>query len=513
MLLRALVATSEAVAGTRSRSEKVVHLAACLAALAPEEQALGAELLAGQLPERLGIGQAALGEVARTAPAAEATLTLGDVGRVFEELRTIAGRGSARARATCLGALFARASAEEQRFLAQLLAGGLRQGAALGLVVDAVARASGAALEGVRRALAVSGELGAVAHAALSGGPASLDAFRLTLFRPLLPMLAQPAADVGAALAELGEAAFEWKLDGARVQVHKDGEEVRVFTRRLNEVGEMLPELIETVRALPARSLVLDGEAIALRPDGRPEPFQVTMRRFGRRLDVAGRRKELPLSSFFFDCLHLDGDDLIARSTAERFTALRSVVPETLGVPRLVTGAAEVAEAFYDAALAAGHEGLMAKSLVAPYEAGARGGAWQKLKTAHTLDLVVLGAEWGSGRRRGWLSNLHLGARDPASGGFVMLGKTFKGLTDATLAWQTRELLAREVARDAHTVFVRPGLVVEIALSGVQTSPHYPAGLALRFARVRAYRPDKRPEEADTLDAVRRLHDAGSDRS
>jgi DNA ligase-1 len=312
-------------------------------------------------------------------------------------------------------------------------------------------------------------------------------------------------------LAELGEAALEWKLDGARVQVHKDGDGVRVFTRRLNEVGDGLPELIEAVRALPVRSAVLDGEAIALRPDGRPEPFQVTMRRFGRRLDVERLRRELPLSVLFFDCLHLDGEDLLARPTRDRFAALATAAPEPLRVPRLVTAEPEAAEAFLDAALSAGHEGLMAKSLDAPYDAGGRGGAWRKIKVAHTLDLVVLAAEWGSGRRRGWLSNLHLGARDPASGGFAMLGKTFKGLTDALLAWQTRELLAREIGRDETTVYVRPELVVEIALSGVQSSPHYPAGLALRFARVRRYRPDKRAEDADSVDAVRALH-AGAER-
>jgi len=509
MQLRELVATSEAVAATRSRTEKVARLAACLAALAPPEIALGASVLAGRLPERLGVGPAALAAAAHTAPAPVPVLELGELARALAELAALAGRGSARARAERLAALYARATRQEQAFLAQLLAGGVRQGAAGGLLVDALARAAGAPVEAVRRALAVSGDLGAVALAALGHGAAALDDFRLTLFQPLLPMLAQPMDAAAAALAGLEEAALEWKLDGARIQVHKDGGEVRVFSRRLNEVSEAVPELIEAVRALPARRLVLDGETIALRPDGRPEPFQVTMRRFGRRLDVERLRAALPLSPFFFDCLHLDGEDLLARTTAERFAALAEVVPERLRVPRLVTGAIERAEAFLAVALAAGHEGLMAKSLVAPYEAGARGGAWRKLKTSHTLDLVVLAAEWGSGRRRGWLSNLHLGARDPARGGFVMLGKTFKGLTDAVLDWQTRELLARELARDAMTVYVRPELVVGIAFAGVQTGPHYPAGLALRFARVRAYRPDKRAEEADTIDTVRAIHAAG----
>jgi DNA ligase-1 len=509
--LRELVGCSEAVAATRSRTDKVARLAACLGALAPEEVAFGMAALSGLPPERLGVGPAALREAANVAAAAEPTLTLGEVAGALAALGALGGRGSARARAERLAALFARATREEQRFLAGWLAGGLRQGAAQGLVLEALARAGGATADAVRRAVALAGALAPVAEALLGGGPGArggadaLARFELQLFRPLRPMLAQPADDVAAVLAALGEAALEWKLDGARVQVHKAGDEVRVFSRRMNEVGDSLPEVIEAVRALPVRSAVLDGEAIALRPDGAPQPFQVTMRRFGRRQDDPALRRALPLSVFFFDCLHLDGDDLTPLEARERHAALVRAAPPALRVPRLVTADREAAEAFLDAALAAGHEGVMAKSLVAPYEAGERGGAWRKLKVAHTLDLVVLAAEWGSGRRRGWLSNLHLGARDPG-GGFVMLGKTFKGLTDRALAWQTRELLAREVARDATTVFVRPELVVEIALSGVQSSPHYPAGLALRFARVRRYRPDKHPEDADTIAAVRALH-------
>jgi DNA ligase-1 len=503
--LRELVGCSEAVAATRSRTDKVARLAACLAALAPEEVPFAVAALSGTPPERLGVGPAAIREAARAPAAEEATLGLAETARALAEIGALGGRGSARERATRLAALFARATAEEQRFLASWLAGGLRQGAAQGLLLEALARACGASADAVRRAAALAGALAPVAEAVLTGGAGALARFELELFRPLRPMLAQPADDAAAALAELGEAALEWKLDGARVQVHKAGDEVRVFTRRMNEVGDALPELIEAVRALPARSVVLDGEAIALRSDGAPLPFQVTMRRFGRRLDVESLRQELPLSAFFFDCLHLDGDDLTLLPTRDRHAALARVVPPPLQVPRLVTADREAAEAFLDAALSAGHEGVMVKSLVAPYDAGGRGGAWRKLKVAHTLDLVVLAAEWGSGRRRGWLSNLHLGARDPG-GGFVMLGKTFKGLTDATLAWQTRELLAREVARDESTVYVRPELVVEIALSGVQTSPHYPAGMALRFARVRRYRQDKSPQDADTVDAVRALH-------
>jgi DNA ligase-1 len=319
-------------------------------------------------------------------------------------------------------------------------------------------------------------------------------------------MLAQPADDVADALGTLGPAAFEYKLDGARIQVHKGGDEVRVFSRRLNEVTGAVPEIVEAARGLPLREAILDGEAIALRTDGWPQPFQTTMRRFGRKLDVAEMRKSLPLESFFFDVLALDGVPLIDRPGKERIAALVAALPEPLRIPRIVTDRPAEAEAFVGKALAAGHEGVMAKSLHAPYEAGARGKSWLKVKSATTLDLVVLAAEWGNGRRQGWLSNLHLGARDPAHGGFVMLGKTFKGLTDQMLTWQTEQFLAREIARDRYTVYVRPELVVEIAFNDLQASPHYPGGLALRFARVKAYRPDKRPEEADTIDTVRAIY-------
>jgi DNA ligase 1 len=324
--------------------------------------------------------------------------------------------------------------------------------------------------------------------------------------QPVLPMLAQPAEDVAAVLAELGTALFEWKLDGARVQVHKAGDDIRVFTRNLNDVTAAVPEVAVALKNVSA-SLILDGEAIALRADGRPHPFQVTMSRFSRKLDVEAIRAELPLSLFFFDCLLRDGEPMVDRGAGERHDILREVLPPNLVTPSLVTSHLEQAKSFYDAAMARGHEGLMAKALDAPYQAGRRGAGWLKLKRAHTLELVVIGVEWGSGRRRGWLSNLHLGARDPRSGGFVMLGKTFKGLTDQTLEWQTRELLAREIRRDEWTVYVRPELVVEIAFNDVQQSPHYPAGMALRFARVKGYRPDKRPEEADTIDTVRAIYE------
>ena len=326
------------------------------------------------------------------------------------------------------------------------------------------------------------------------------------LMQPVQPMLAQPAEDIADALAQLGQAAFEWKLDGARIQAHKDGQEVRVFTRRLNDVTAAVPEVVGAVKGLPLDSAILDGEAIALRPDGSPQPFQITMRRFGRKLEVARLQAELPLHCLFFDALALDGDELIDRPNRERAGALAGVLPPELLVPRLVTGQEAEAEAFVKGALAKGHEGAVAKALEAPYAAGRRGAGWLKVKQAHTLDLVVLAAEWGNGRRQGWLSNLHLGARDPDAGGFVMLGKTFKGLTDELLAWQTEQFLARAIARDRQTVHVRPELVVEIAFNDIQASPHYPGGLALRFARVKAYRPDKRAEEADTIATVRAIH-------
>ena len=352
----------------------------------------------------------------------------------------------------------------------------------------------------------MAGDIGVVARAALTEGRAGLDRFAIQLFRPVKPMLAQPADNVEDALATLGRAALEYKLDGARIQAHKAEGEIRVFSRRLNDVTGAVPEIVEAVQSLPAREAILDGEAIALRPNGRPQPFQITMRRFGRKLDVGAMRKALPLDSFFFDALMLDGANLLDLPAEERFAALREALPASLLVPRTVTDRPDEAAAFVGQALAAGHEGVMAKALQAPYQAGARGKSWLKVKAATTLDLVVLAAEWGSGRRQGWLSNLHLGARDPA-GSFVMLGKTFKGLTDEMLAWQTEQFLAREVARDRYTVYVRPELVVEIAFNDLQASPRYPGGLALRFARVKGYRPDKSPDDADTIDTVRAIYD------
>ena len=345
-----------------------------------------------------------------------------------------------------------------------------------------------------------------IARAALTEGAPGLARFAIELHRPVQPMLAQPARDLDDALGTLGTAALEWKLDGARVQVHKCGADVRVYTRNLNDVTAAVPEIVEAVAALPARALVLDGEAIALAPGGAPKPFQETMRRFGRKLNVAQLRAELPLAAYFFDCLRRDDEPLVDAPAHARFDALAASLPPALVVPRLVTSDAAAAQRFYADALARGHEGVMAKALDAPYEAGNRGASWLKVKRTRSLDLVVLAAEWGHGRRSGWLSNLHLGARDPGTGGFVMLGKTFKGLTDELLRWQTRELLARELARDATTVDVRPELVVEIEFNDLQHSPHYPGGLALRFARVKGYRPDKLASDADTIETVRALY-------
>ncbi|HEX5659469.1 MAG TPA: ATP-dependent DNA ligase, partial [Polyangiales bacterium] len=395
---------------------------------------------------------------------------------------------------------------DEQSFLIRLMLGELRQGALESLLLDAIASASDTLAPSVRRAQMLSGNLREVVEVAFTRGEQGLGEFDLTLFRPLQPMLAEPSPDPADAIERLGRAVLELKLDGARVQVHRLDEQVKVYTRSLNEVTYAVPELVELVKALPARELVLDGEVIALRADGSPLPFQETMRRFGRKLDVATLQQTLPLSTFFFDCLHLDGESLLNAPTEARIAAMSRVVPLANQPTRIVTGELAEAEAFFQDALDRGHEGVMAKALDAPYFAGSRGASWLKLKQAHTFDLVVLAAEWGSGRRQGWLSNLHLGARDEENGGFVMLGKTFKGLTDELLRWQTEQLLARETQRDDYTVYVRPELVVEIALNDVQTSPHYPAGLALRFARVKRYRPDKSASEADTLTQLRALH-------
>jgi len=504
MLLQRIVQASREVAAVSSRLAKIDRLAALLREAAPDEIGVAILYLSGAVRQaKPGVGWAAL-QRARVDPAAAPGLRLLEVDEILGRLAATSGKGSAAARGALLQSLFARATAEEQDFLVRLLTGELRQGALEGIMVEAVAKVAGLPPKDVRRAAMLAGDLGEVARTALAEGAAGLARHVVEVFRPIRPMLAGTTTGVAEALARHGTAAFESKLDGARVQVHKRGEEVRVFSRLMNDVTVAVPEVVEAARGLPFEEAILDGEAISLDAAGRPRPFQSTMRRFGRRLAVEEFRGELPLDVFFFDLLEADGAPLVAEPYARRYEALAARVPEARRPPRLVTGDAAAAQAFFDAAIRAGHEGLVAKGLDAPYEAGARGAAWLKIKQADTLDLVVLAAEWGHGRRKGWLSNLHLGARDPA-GGFVMLGKTFKGMTDALLAWQTKRLLELEERREGITVFVRPELVVEVAFNGLQASPLYPAGLALRFARVVRYRDDKRPGEADTIDTVQRI--------
>ncbi|MEO8018357.1 MAG: ATP-dependent DNA ligase [Pseudomonadota bacterium] len=505
-LLANVVATSAQVADSSARSAKTRLLADCLRALDVGELEIAVLYLSGEIRQgRIGIGPSALRASAETA-AATPSLAVLEVDRALEQLAAISGSGSSASRATALRELFARATKQEQEFLLRLLAADLRQGALAGVMVEAIAKATHVPVAEVRRAAMYESNLGAIAHAAMVTGAPGLAQFQLKVMTPVDPMLAQTAKDVDEALDTLeGEIAFEWKMDGARIQVHKQGDLVRIFTRGLNEVTAAIPEIAEQARLLQADELVLDGEAIAFAPTGRPHAFQTTMRRFGRKQDVARLQQELPIRAFYFDCLWRDRVSLVERPTRERFDVLSQVAPGALLIPRLVTQSREAAGAFYDAAMAQGHEGLMAKSLDAPYEAGNRGASWLKIKRAHTLDLVVLAAEWGHGRRHGKLSNLHLGAFDAGTQQFVMLGKTFKGLTDAMLEWQTREFLARETHHDQGTVYVRPEIVVEIAFSDLQASPRYPGGLALRLARVKRYRSDKRVAEADTIETVRKI--------
>jgi DNA ligase-1 len=505
--LAQLVALVERVRATSKKGEKVALIAGLLRPTRGREAELLALYLSGSLPQgRIGIGHRTLQGAWQPGPGSGLPLTLLELDGALESFAADAGAGSSERRARRLRELFQRTDEGGRRFLGELLLGELRQGALEGLVLEAVAKASGIPASDVRQAAMFAGSVGEVARAALEDGAPALARFSLRLLSPVAPMLASPAGDVEEALERLGEAAFEYKLDGARIQLHRAGDQVRVFTRQLQDVTERVPELAEWARALPARELVLEGEAIALRADGRPQPFQLTMRRLGRSKDVEKARREMPLSWFFFDCLFLEGEGpLVGAAYAERAARLARSVPREALLPRLVTGDAVQAEAFLRRALAEGHEGLMAKALAAPYVAGQRGFHWMKLKTAHTLDLVVLAVEWGSGRRQGWLSNLHLGARDAESGRFVMLGKTFKGLTDEMLRWQTERLLTLESRRDEWVVHVWPQLVVEVAFSDVQESPRYPAGLALRFARVKRHRPDKPASEADTLQTVRAI--------
>lgn len=505
MLLSKLVETSNRIANTSRRLEKADLLAGLLKQLSPEEVEIAVAFLSGGARQgRIGIGYATLRDVSGS-PAQAPALEIAEVDRTLAEYAAVKGRGSEERRRDILKALFGRATADEQHFLTRLLVGELRQGALEGIMLDALAKASGIPLERIRRAAMLAGSTTAVARPLMEGGENALKQFDVQLFRPVQPMLAQTAEDVGEALGELGEAALEYKFDGARVQVHKSGDDVLVFSRRMNDVTGAVPEIVSAVRGLPARDLILDGEVLSLDAQGRPQPFQVSMRRFGRKLDVDRMLEELPMSQFWFDLLYLNGGSLIDETQATRFAELSKLAPEQTLVPHVVTGDARAAEEFLHGALEQGHEGIMAKARNAGYQAGARGQSWLKIKQARTLDLVVLAAEWGNGRRQGWLSNLHLGARHTVKGGFAMLGKTFKGMTDEMLGWQTQQLLKLEISRDRYTVYVEPKLVVEIAFNEIQVSTRYASGLALRFARVKRYRPDKSAADADTFETVQKL--------
>jgi DNA ligase-1 len=501
----AIVATSEAVARTSARLEKIAALAELLRQVEPADIETAVAFLSGTTVQgRVGVGYAGIASASDVAPAEDASLTIGDVARVFASVAAMSGAGSAAARQRELRALFSRATAREHDFLRRLVFGELRQGAVEGVLTEAIARAAGLVGARVRRAAMITGDLGHVARLALTEGGDALDRLSVQLMRPVQPMLAESADSIDAALADVDDATIEFKIDGARAQVHKDGDDVRIFTRALNDVTASAPEVVSLVRALPAKQMILDGEIVALQPNGSLHPFQVTMRRFGRTVGVDAARAALPLTPFFFDVLYEDGTALVDEPLDRRVERLTSLAGAS-AIPRVVRPTAAQAEAFAARARQAGHEGVMVKALASTYEAGRRGAAWIKVKPARTLDLVVLAAEWGSGRRKGWLSNIHLGARDAEHGGFVMLGKTFKGMTDAMLAWQTERFLALEIARDAYTVFVKPELVVEVAFNEIQQSPTYPGGLALRFARVASYRTDKTASEADTIATVRAM--------
>jgi ATP-dependent DNA ligase I len=498
VLLSEMADASEAVAATSSRLAKIAVLATALHDAGPAEVTIAVAYLSGELPQRqIGVGWATLRQA--PSPADTATLTLTDVDTTFTAIGAAAGKGSQAARKQLVDELFGRATAKEQAFLRGLLSGELHQGALEGVMAEAIARAAEVPSAQVRRALMLSGSMSTVAQTALAEGSQGLTGFGLQVGRPIGPMLASSAPTVEDALAKITPAAVEWKMDGIRVQVHLHEGQVKLFTRTLDDITDRLPDVAAELAQLPARAAVLDGELIALREDGRPYPFQVTASRTSRRTGEA----TAGLAVFLFDIVHLDGVDLIDRPGWERFEALARVVPEQLRMPRLVTSSVAEATGFFDESLAHGHEGVLVKSLDTPYTAGRRGAGWIKVKPRHTLDLVILAAEWGHGRRHGWLSNLHLGARDPETGGYIMLGKTFKGLTDEMLTWQTERLLELENSRNDYTVYVRPELVAEIAFDGVQRSSRYPGGIALRFARVLRYREDKAATEADTIATVR----------
>jgi DNA ligase 1 len=506
VLFAEVLAASRTAAATRSRLAKMATVAETLRAAGPEEAATVAAYLSGVLPQRR-VGVSWRGLAVLPPPAAEATVTVAEVDESLRALGTISGSGSGPLRGEAVRALFGRLTHDEQEYLRALITGQVRQGALDGVMMAAIAAAAEVPEKVVRRAAMLSGYAGPVAVAALTGGVAALDAIGLEVGRPLRPMLAASAPDVAAAWEQVGDdgAFVDGKLDGIRLQAHMSGDTVRLFTRSLDDITDRLPEVVEAVLALPARRLVLDGEAIALDPSGRPRPFQETASRTMSSTSVDQLRAAVPVTPYFFDVLHVDDEDLLDAPATERFDRLAALVPEQSLVPRTLARSVEDAQDFFAQLVREGHEGVVVKSADAPYAAGRRGAGWVKVKPRHTLDLVVLAVEWGSGRRQGWLSNIHLAARDPESGGYVMLGKTFKGMTDEMLAWQTERFLELETSRTGHVVHLRPEQVVEIAFDGIQTSSRYPGGMALRFARVLRYREDKTADEADTVDTVRAL--------
>jgi DNA ligase-1 len=496
-LLADVVAASQEVAETNARSRKVAILAELLERLDPDEVAVAAGLLSGVPRQgRVGVGYSTIHGI-ESAPAAEPTLTVADLDTAISQIQAATGSGSGARRRQLLTELLERATEREAGFVRRLFTGELRQGALAGVMVDAVARAAGVPAALARRALMLSGDLTRTAEVAMSNGEEGLREVGFELFRPIFPMLASTAESVADALSSFERASVEWKLDGIRIQIHRRGQEVRIYTRNLNEITHALPGIVEAVRGLDVEQAVLDGEAIWMADDG-PAAFQETVAQIDADAPPEG------ISTFLFDLLHLDGDDLLDTPLEERAGKLEAIASQ-LRVPSILTSEPSDGERALEESLAAGHEGVVVKDAASLYAAGRRGKAWRKVKPVRTYDLVVLGAEWGHGRRQGWLSNLHLGARDPRTGEFVMVGKTFKGMTDELLEWQTKELQQRETERRGITVFVRPELVVEIALDGVQSSTRYPGGVALRFARVKRYRPDKRAEEANTIDDLRSL--------
>ncbi len=492
-----VVTASAGVAATSSRSAKVATLADLLRQLEPGEVPVVVGILSGVPRQgRVGVGYATIGAISRP-PAVEPSLSVEDVDRAISEVEAATGSGSAARRRELLETLLGRATEPESAFLVGLLTGGLRQGALAGLMADAVAKAAAVPGAIARRALMLSGDLTEMARIAMADGEEGLRAVGFEIFRPILPMLASTGATVAEALAGMDLASVEFKLDGIRIQIHRRGEEVRIYTRNLNEITDTLPGIVAAVRGLPVRQAVLDGEALWMDAGG-PAPFQFTVSQIDSGAPPEG------IVTFLFDVLHVDGEDLLDTPLHERATRLKAVAPAHT-IPGILTSDPAAAQQVLDEAIAAGHEGVVVKDAASTYAAGRRGRAWRKVKPVRTFDLAVLGAEWGHGRRRGWLSNLHLGARDPATGGFVMVGKTFKGLTDELLRWQTEALLARETERHGIAVMVRPELVVEIALDGVQSSTRYPGGIALRFARVKRYRPDKDAQDADVIGELRAL--------